>query len=294
LTNGLGPTERNKNVDSKELADRFAAAEAMSCLSSLVILPSNAEELIRMSNLNLNFAETKIENGIQIEPDKNKKPQTKIRGKTKPKGAHESTNRKREKHRTKSKGKTECRTEPGGGNSASVVNTTMTKLAQNPNIINSTSIPIPIQMALLSKLKTHQLGNSKRPTNNDQLELTPSENLILKLPLLLSGGNDPTEKVTTVWNTEEKCPVMTDSVEFTQSTVDRIIHQQLPSKFDSLESALPLKKRRILAYQESQETMSEDLGNGSNELATDGLEKPIRDHENTGDNNMEQNFNVNF
>lgn len=35
-------------IDEKEHADRIAAAEAMSCLSSMVVLPSNAEELLSL------------------------------------------------------------------------------------------------------------------------------------------------------------------------------------------------------------------------------------------------------
>ncbi|XP_060063724.1 uncharacterized protein LOC132544165 [Ylistrum balloti] len=280
------------NLAEKERADRIAAAEAMSCLSSVILLSSDLEK----------------ETNVTLPPKVSQRGQKRTRNSQKSApGNKTTTESKRGKSRSgrgrgarsanHGRGASTVRPE---GNSRDVDNVVdgvtnnthedsrvggrlvpkvkadnnldksayerTVSQSQGPVMVSApprsrqggvvtppsnsnqvTSIPNALHFAILSKLTASGQDHKQ----------TPGEHLVLKLPLVIN--NDSTEVKSVASPPAVVSPAAsTDSVEFTQSTVEKLLQPPSINKFDSLESALPLKKRKLLSYTNSTTNTNEE------------------------------------
>ncbi|XP_033758583.1 ankycorbin-like [Pecten maximus] len=294
-----------ENLAEKERADRIAAAEAMSCLSSVILLSSDLEKDADVASPPKETTRgQKRTRNSQKSPHGTKAGTESKRGKSRSgrgRGAR-STNHQRGASTVRLEGNprdannmvegvmNEARgvSRLGGqANEAGINNSDRSQervapipqgsrvgtapprtrqggVATPTNIQPVSNIPNALQLAILSKLTAS--ARDHRQASNEQL--------VLKLPLVIN--NETTEVKSLSSPTAQVSPASaasTDSVEFTQSTVDRLLQPPNSNKFDSLDSALPLKKRKLLSY----------MNSGSQEDSVSMVTSQASKHEKGGD-----------
>lgn len=271
------------NLAEKEQADRIAAAEAMSCLSSVILLSSDLDTLGGDSVAKTQQKTHKRVRNSPKNPTGEKAKTESKRGKSRGgKGRGNSANRRREnndsdvvlqamlKANSTVTGNNMVCVEGVSQNTSVLSHVGMVPMSQAPyvasvpprtaagppgavsapsNAVTISSIPSELQLALLSKL------NAREHLRTSQ----SGDHFVLKLPLVINNEraniNSPPTAGPVV---SPVSAVSSDSVEITQSTVERLL--QPHTKFDSVESALPLKKRRLLqGYLENASAPSDDF-----------------------------------
>ncbi|OWF55780.1 uncharacterized protein LOC110455694 [Mizuhopecten yessoensis] len=284
-----------ENLAEKERADRIAAAEAMSCLSSVILLSSDLEKDFNAASPPKEASKgQKRTRNSQKSPQGNKTGTESKRGKSRsgrgrgarsanhqrgdssvrPSGSPQGVNNMVEgvKNAAHEVSRVGGRTDLGVGVKRSLEGKAMERVmplrqethsrvasvpprsrqggvvapSTNPNPV----IPSALQIAILSKLNA---------TARDHRQ-TSGEHLVLKLPLVINNDNAEVKSLTSQTAMVSPASVTsTDSVEFTQSTVEKLLQPPYNSnKFDSLDSALPLKKRKLLSYLNIDTTVNEE------------------------------------
>ncbi|XP_061184217.1 nuclear factor NF-kappa-B p100 subunit-like [Saccostrea echinata] len=261
----VGSEMTRKNVADKESADRIAAAEAMSCLSSTpFILPSSETVPKAMA-------------GQSVKPD----PSINIGNNEE--GVYTSTSvSKRGKSRNRGRGGKRSPSKQTHANSSlesnivvsqrnavasvtelskpkTVPPSTVVKLKTSTTSISQASL-IAQQLSNIVKLQKEKQENAMPSHSNikfslqQMLELKKaqgqeqsqtSNNAVLKLPLTVSTSDSNQAR-------EPSSPssiISNESIELPQTTVDHILNQ---NKYDTPEASLPLKKRRLQTYKDGE------------------------------------------
>ncbi|CAC5421485.1 BCL3 [Mytilus coruscus] len=268
-------------IDEKEHADRIAAAEAMSCLSSMVLLPSNSDELFSLSigsNVTVSKSapvDTK-NNAKSATSNANKKGKTRTRA---TKNSQTPTSKKAQTEKDKNAAST-IKQKQKSPKYASTLVVSSSKQNKLPDQVLSLTINPRNPNHELKKVETPKTHNKDPKNAEEQVEqqpgLTPPyiqiEPLVAQ-PCIIqvdhnkpghglynlsmkSDGVDGQNKVAKEIASKLVNLASTESVELSQSAVDTILTQMaLKQKIavtpkESSESSLPLKKRRLQGYKE--------------------------------------------
>lgn len=242
------------NTD-RENADRIAAAEAMSCLSSLVLLPSNSEEMIDFSQREndklISEALVKAQNA-----NKTTNSTKSRRGKTKKHEggtaiANQNTDSKATGNNAPSRSKGKSKTSTKQNNTETTQQ--MLTLSQN-STTHLQHNGTPIILSDIERVKNY-LRDRKIAAEQQQIQQNnnsiSSNSQVLKLPLLISNcsdiGSSDLKDVASPSSIESS-----DSVELTPSTVESLLNTK---QIEAVESSLPLKKRKILGIKDKSDKL---------------------------------------
>ncbi|XP_062612537.1 protein phosphatase 1 regulatory subunit 12A-like [Saccostrea cucullata] len=259
----VGSEMTRKNVDDKESADRIAAAEAMSCLSSTPFILPSSETI------------SKAMAGQSVKPDPSVNNDELVHASTSVSKRGKSRNRGRGGKRSPSK-QTHTNTSLESNTAvtqrnavASVAEISKTKSVPQSTVVTlntstSTSIShaslIAQQLSNLVKMQKEKQENSMPSHSNikfslqQMLELKKaqgheqsqtSNNAVLKLPLTVSTTDSSLAREAGSPNSI----ISNESIELPQTTVDHILN---PNKYDTPEASLPLKKRRLQTYKDGE------------------------------------------
>ncbi|KAJ8311040.1 hypothetical protein KUTeg_011408 [Tegillarca granosa] len=242
------------NTD-RENADRIAAAEAMSCLSSLVLLPSNSEEMIDFSQREndklISEALVKAQNA-----NKTTNSTKSRRGKTKKHEggtaiANQNTDSKATGNNAPSRSKGKSKTSTKQNNTETTQQ--MLTLSQN-STTHLQHNGTPIILSDIERVKNY-LRDRKIAAEQQQIQQNnnsiSSNSQVLKLPLLISNSSD-------IGSSDLKDVASpssiksSDSVELTPSTVESLLNTK---QIEAVESSLPLKKRKILGIKDKSDKL---------------------------------------
>lgn len=269
-----------ENLAEKEQADRIAAAEAMSCLSSVILLSSELDKDANVTppTKSTTRGQKRTRNSQKTVPV-NKSGTESKRGKSRNgrgRGAR-STNHQRVASVIKHEGNprdadsmvegvTNDAREDARLGHATGIKSNIESISQEPVglIPQGYRVGSAPTRPRQSGVATHQSANevpnniqsalqlailSKLTASTREQHQTSGEQLVLKLPLVIT--NDNTEPKSMKSPTDVVSPASvssTDSIEFTHSSVEKLLQPPNSNKFDSLDSALPLKKRKLLSY----------------------------------------------
>lgn len=283
-----------KNVVDKESADRIAAAEAMSCLSSTpFILPSSSDFVDQSVTGQRDITEPTVNNASDHDTSAAvpKRGKSKNRGR----GSKRSSAKIPQTNLPSVEGKVSERN--------SIVSATTSRESPKPDtsqqsLINFQSVNLAsssqasfIAQQLSNLVKIHKEKHEKAdamPSHSNikfslqqMLELKMAQsheksqsnsNNVLKLPLVVSS----VERKETRDTVSPGSVTSSESIELTQTTVDNILNS---NKYDTPEASLPLKKRRLQTYKDGEIVTTESglLSQGVVELTTVKQEQDVKE-----------------
>lgn len=261
----IGTGMTRKNVDDKESADRIAAAEAMSCLSSTpFILPSSSDSIVTAvtdQRLETTGDSVAIQDMIMTVSKRGKSKQRRG-GKRSPVKTQQTNSYITENNVTVSQ---------NSNASGTISNDSCKRSTSHQSVINFQSVNtasisqaslIAQQLSNLVKIQKEkqekadampshsnikfslqQMLELKRAQSQDHSQ--SSTNSVLKLPLTVST----TESNLARDMASPSSVTSSESIELPQTTVDHILNS---NKYDTPEASLPLKKRRLQTYKDGE------------------------------------------
>lgn len=271
VRSSVGSEMTRKNVVDKESADRIAAAEAMSCLSSSpFILPSSSTE-----------SSVRTANDLEVNTTMSVSKRVKSRGRSR--GGKRSPAKlpqvKAPQEGNVSLGPKNANTSESTKSSTGHQGTTVTLQAINSNTSMQASV-IAQQLSNLVKKQKEKQENSDVMPSHSNIKFSLQQMLELKKAQVheqLHSSNNPVLKLPLKSTTEShqlrdaaspSSVTSSESIELTQTAVDHILN---PNKYDTPEASLPLKKRRLQTYKDG-EVPPTDSGlptQGTVDLTTD-------------------------
>lgn len=260
---GTGMTR--KNVDDKESADRIAAAEAMSCLSSTpFILPSSSDAIVKAvtdQRLETTGDSASIQDMITTVSKRGKSKQRRG-GKRSPVKTQQTNSYITENNVTESQNSNasgtisndSCKPSTSHQSVINFESVNTASISQASLIAQQLSNLVKIQKekqekadAMPShsniKFSLQQMLELKRAQSQDHSQ--SSTNSVLKLPLTVST----TESNLARDMASPSSVTSSESIELPQTTVDHILNS---NKYDTPEASLPLKKRRLQTYKDGE------------------------------------------
>lgn len=260
---GTGMTR--KNVDDKESADRIAAAEAMSCLSSTpFILPSSSDAIVKaVTDQRLEtMGDTASNQDMITTVSKRGKSKQRRGGKRSPVKTQQTNSDITENNVTVSQNSNpsgtisndSCKPSTSHQNVINFESVNTASISQASLIAQQLSNLVKIQKekqekadAMPShsniKFSLQQMLELKRTQSQDHSQ--SSTNSVLKLPLTVST----TESNIARDMASPSSVTSSESIELPQTTVDHILNS---NKYDTPEASLPLKKRRLQTYKDGE------------------------------------------
>lgn len=260
---GTGMTR--KNVDDKESADRIAAAEAMSCLSSTpFILPSSSDAIVKaVTDQRLEtMGDTASNQDMIMTVSKRGKSKQRRGGKRSPVKTQQTNSDITENNVTVSQNSNpsgtisndSCKPSTSHQNVINFESVNTASISQASLIAQQLSNLVKIQKekqekadAMPShsniKFSLQQMLELKRTQSQDHSQ--SSTNSVLKLPLTVST----TESNIARDMASPSSVTSSESIELPQTTVDHILNS---NKYDTPEASLPLKKRRLQTYKDGE------------------------------------------
>lgn len=254
-----------KNVDDKESADRIAAAEAMSCLSSTpFILPSSSDAIVKaVTDQRLEtMGDTASNQDMIMTVSKRGKSKQRRGGKRSPVKTQQTNSDITENNVTVSQNSNpsgtisndSCKPSTSHQNVINFESVNTASISQASLIAQQLSNLVKIQKekqekadAMPShsniKFSLQQMLELKRTQSQDHSQ--SSTNSVLKLPLTVST----TESNIARDMASPSSVTSSESIELPQTTVDHILNS---NKYDTPEASLPLKKRRLQTYKDGE------------------------------------------
>lgn len=261
----IGTGMTRKNVDDKESADRIAAAEAMSCLSSTpFILPSSSDSIVTAvtdQRLETTGDSVAIQDMIMTVSKRGKSKQRRG-GKRSPVKTQQTNSYITENNVTVSQNSNasgtisndSCKPSTSHQSVINFQSVNTASISQASLIAQQLSNLVKIQKekqekadAMPShsniKFSLQQMLELKRAQSQDHSQ--SSTNSVLKLPLTVST----TESNLARDMASPSSVTSSESIELPQTTVDHILNS---NKYDTPEASLPLKKRRLQTYKDGE------------------------------------------
>lgn len=261
----IGTGMTRKNVDDKESADRIAAAEAMSCLSSTpFILPSSSDSIVTAvtdQRLETTGDSVAIQDMIMTVSKRGKSKQRRG-GKRSPVKTQQTNSYITENNVTVSQNSNasgtisndSCKPSTSHQSVINFQSVNTASISQASLIAQQLSNLVKIQKekqekadAMPShsniKFSLQQMLELKRAQSQDHSQ--SSTNSVLKLPLTVST----TESNLARDIASPSSVTSSESIELPQTTVDHILNS---NKYDTPEASLPLKKRRLQTYKDGE------------------------------------------
>lgn len=261
----IGTGMTRKNVDDKESADRIAAAEAMSCLSSTpFILPSSSDSIVTAvtdHRLETTGDSVAIQDMIMTVSKRGKSKQRRG-GKRSPVKTQQTNSYITENNVTVSQNSNasgtisndSCKPSTSHQSVINFQSVNTASISQASLIAQQLSNLVKIQKekqekadAMPShsniKFSLQQMLELKRAQSQDHSQ--SSTNSVLKLPLTVST----TESNLARDMASPSSVTSSESIELPQTTVDHILNS---NKYDTPEASLPLKKRRLQTYKDGE------------------------------------------
>lgn len=265
---GTGMTR--KNVDDKESADRIAAAEAMSCLSSTpFILPTSGDAIVKGVTDQSDTLET-TGNGASNYRDTTMTVSKKGKSKQR-RGGKRSPVKTQQTNSYVAESNVAVSQNSNANASGTISNDSSKPSTSHQSVINFQSVNtasisqaslIAQQLSNLVKIQKEkqeradampshsnikfslqQMLELKRAQSQDNSQ--SSTNSVLKLPLVVST----TENNLARDMASPGSVTSSESIELPQTTVDHILNS---NKYDTPEASLPLKKRRLQTYKDGE------------------------------------------
>lgn len=261
----IGTGMTRKNVDDKESADRIAAAEAMSCLSSTpFILPSSSDSIVTAvtdQRLETTGDSVAIQDMIMTVSKRGKSKQRRG-GKRSPVKTQQTNSYITENNVTVSQNSNasgtisndSCKPSTSHQSVINFQSVNTASISQASLIAQQLSNLVKIQKekqekadAMPShsniKFSLQQMLELKRAQSQDHSQ--SSTNSVLKLPLTVSTAESNLARDMA----SPSSVTSSESIELPQTTVDHILNS---NKYDTPEASLPLKKRRLQTYKDGE------------------------------------------
>jgi hypothetical protein len=272
VRSGVGSEMTRKNVVDKESADRIAAAEAMSCLSSSpFILPSSS---------------TSVETSVRTASDQDVNTAVSVSQRVKSRGRSRGGKRspaKLPQMNTFQEGNVTSSSKNANTPESSKPSTGHQTTTVTLQAINASSMQASVIAQQLSNLVKKQKEKQEKPDvmpSHSNIKFSLQQMLELKKAHgyeQLHGRNNPVLKLPLKSSAEslQVCDAASpssvtssESIELTQTAVDHILN---PNKYDTPEASLPLKKRRLQTYKDGEAPPAESglPSQGTVDLTTD-------------------------